>query len=288
LLTTLGAFVYILKRLSTSRDLSMNNKNIILGSLPESLVYSQQNLSINFLLQIINAVSDPIFVKDRQHRFLLLNDAFCEFMGCEREELIGKLDNDFFRESEVGKFWEKDELVFTSSTTIEEEEYLNDAFGFTHLIAAKKSLFVDDAGNKFLICIFRDITTSKKAEEALSAAYTQMEKRLKTDITKRKETEKQQARLVKILEATSDYIAIYNHEGKFIYMNRAGRRMLGIGDDEDITHMHFMQIYPSTITHTLEQQTEKLFAEGIWRGETCLQRQDGTVRPVSQVAMIHK
>jgi two-component system, NtrC family, sensor kinase len=259
----------------------MNNSNTVLGSLSESLVHSTSNLSVDFLLQIINSISDPMFVKDHQHRFLLMNDAFCQFMGCKRENIIGKSNYDLFSQVEACDFWEKDELVFSSSTTVEHEEYLTDAYGFTHFVAAKKSVFTDDMGNKYLTCIIRDITKHKLAEEALRQNEGK-------DINARKQAEKQQAMLVKILEATSDYVAISNDEGNLIYMNRAGRRMLGIGDDEDISNTHFMDIFPKNMTQALEKQTEELFAEGIWRGESCLQRRDGSVIPVSQVSMIHQ
>lgn len=39
------------------------------------------NFSAGFLLQIINGTSDPIFVKDRQHCWVLANDAYCNFIG---------------------------------------------------------------------------------------------------------------------------------------------------------------------------------------------------------------
>jgi two-component system, NtrC family, sensor kinase len=259
----------------------MNNSNIILGSLSESLVCSPGNLSVDFLLQIINSISDPMFVKDHQHRFFLLNDAFCQFMGYEREDIIGKSDYDLFPQVEARESWKKEELVFTSNTTFEYEEYFTDAFGLTHFVASKKSVFTDDTGNQYLTCIIRDITKSKLTEEALRQSE-------RKDIIARKKAEKQQAMLVKILEATSDYVAISNDEGNFIYINRAGREMLGIGDDEDISNMHFMDIFPDSMTQTLEKQTEKLFAEGIWRGESFLQRRDGSVIPVSQVSMIHQ
>ncbi|WGV23225.1 PAS domain S-box protein [Halotia branconii] len=123
-----------------------------------SLDNSQEDFSATFLLQIINGTEDPIFVKDRQHRLMLLNDAFCNFLGFKREELIGKSDYDFFPKAEADVFWEKDELVFTTGMTNENEESLTDAQGVTHFISTKKSLFQDSAGNQFLVGNIRDIT----------------------------------------------------------------------------------------------------------------------------------
>ncbi|HBL57667.1 MAG TPA: hypothetical protein DDZ80_03675, partial [Cyanobacteria bacterium UBA8803] len=120
-----------------------------------------------FLNNILNAIPDPIFVKDEQHRWIVFNDAFCQFMGRSRPELMGKSDYDFFPKAEADVFWQKDNLVFTSGLEHENEEYFTDAQGQTHAISTKKSVFQDAAANKILVGTIRDITARKQAEEAL-------------------------------------------------------------------------------------------------------------------------
>ena len=60
-----------------------------------------------------------------------------------------------------------DELVFHSSTAVENEEEFTDARGTTHLIATKRSLYKDATGNLFLVGVIRDITERKRSEEQL-------------------------------------------------------------------------------------------------------------------------
>ncbi|MEH2246380.1 MAG: PAS domain S-box protein [Nostoc sp.] len=127
----------------------------------------QQNFSPAFLHQMINSISDPIFVKDRQHRWILLNDAYCDFIGHSREELIGKSDDDFFPQAEADVFWQKDELVFTANITNENQDLFTDAQGITHLISTKKSCFEDETGNKFLVGSIRDIILQNEAGKVL-------------------------------------------------------------------------------------------------------------------------
>ncbi|MFN6569793.1 PAS domain S-box protein [Dendronalium sp. ChiSLP03b] len=127
----------------------------------------QENFSVAFVLQIINGTDDPIFVKDRQHRWVLLNDAFCKLLGRSREELIGKSDYDFFPKAEADVFWEKDELVFTTGISNENEEVLTDDRGLTRFISTKKCLFEDDAGNQFVVGSIRDVTQYKQVEAEL-------------------------------------------------------------------------------------------------------------------------
>jgi len=46
--------------------------------------------SFEFLHGIVNAIADPVLVKDRQHRFIFVNDPMCRFLGRSREELLRK------------------------------------------------------------------------------------------------------------------------------------------------------------------------------------------------------
>ncbi|MBH8560978.1 PAS domain S-box protein [Nostoc sp. CENA67] len=129
-----------------------------------------ESFSIAVVLQLLNSTDDPIFVKDRQHRWVLLNDAFCKFLGCSREELIGKSDYDFLPKAEADIYWEKDELVFLTGITHENEESFTDIQGVSRFISIKKCLFADDAGNKFLFGSIRDLTQYKQLETELYQA----------------------------------------------------------------------------------------------------------------------
>ncbi|MCX5787638.1 MAG: PocR ligand-binding domain-containing protein [Elusimicrobia bacterium] len=131
----------------------------------ELLVYSAQLAeSRDFLSSIIDSVADPIFVKDRLHRWVLLNKAYCEFMGYTREELIGKSDTDFFPKEEAEVFWAKDEEVFKSGKTNVNEEKFTDSKGRLHVIVTKKELYRDAEGKEFIVGVIRDVTGSKRVE----------------------------------------------------------------------------------------------------------------------------
>jgi PAS domain S-box-containing protein len=82
--------------------------------------------SKDYLDEIINSIGDPMFVKDRQHRFILVNDAFCAVTDHTREEFIGKTDYDFFPREQVDVFWEKEELVFQTGKENVNEELITD------------------------------------------------------------------------------------------------------------------------------------------------------------------
>jgi len=124
--------------------------------------------SRHFLKRVIDAIADPVFVKDRQHRWILLNKAFCELIGHSLEDLLGKSDYDFFPEHEADVFWTKDEVVFNSGEEDANEEEITSHDGVTRTIVTKKTRYTDDGGQQFLVGCIMDITARKQAEALLS------------------------------------------------------------------------------------------------------------------------
>ena len=90
---------------------------------------TSQRESKEFLDKIINSISDPIFVIDRQHRHVLVNKAMCEMSNRPCGEFIGKTPYDFFPKEQVDIFLQKDELVFETGKESVNEETITDSQG---------------------------------------------------------------------------------------------------------------------------------------------------------------
>ena len=75
-----------------------------------------------FLHALVNALQEPFFVKDEQHRWLMLNDAACRAMGYPREYLIGKSDYDISPKEQADVFWQRDNFVLAHGSDVNEEE----------------------------------------------------------------------------------------------------------------------------------------------------------------------
>lgn len=123
--------------------------------------------STEFLDRVINTIPDPVFVKDKKHRWIVLNEAYSKFLGKPIKELIEKSDHEVFPEHEADVFWEQDDLVFRYGSELEHEEEFTNSNGITYHIATKRSLHRDASGNTFLVGVIRDITQRKYIEEEL-------------------------------------------------------------------------------------------------------------------------
>lgn len=128
-----------------------------------------------FLSGIIDALADPVFVKDREHRWVLLNDAYCRFMGYPRNELLGRSDPDFFPAEEAAVFWARDDQVFDAGVENVNEERFTDAKGVTHVIITKKAIFTSADGEQLLVGVIRDVTDLRMAQQALEAHRERLE-----------------------------------------------------------------------------------------------------------------
>ncbi len=132
--------------------------------------------SRDFLNNILNSVPDPIFVKDESHRWIILNDAYCDFVGFPREELLGKTDYDFFSDEQADTSWEKDDAVFSTNIENVHEEKFTDSSDELRTISTKRALFKHPAtGKKTLVGVMRDITDIKRTEAELIAYKEHLE-----------------------------------------------------------------------------------------------------------------
>ena len=126
----------------------------------------------NFLQNIIDSVPDPIFVKNRQHKWIFGNLEFANLLGVAKDQFLGKSDSDFFEDVLKNTYWEFDEKVFNSGVSSENEEKIRDSKGEYRDILTKKSLMLEmEADSEFgsgpmLVGIIRDITEIKKIQKS--------------------------------------------------------------------------------------------------------------------------
>ncbi len=127
-------------------------------------------MSADFLQRVLDCMSDPVFVKDRQHRWVAFNAAFCKLLGLPREKLLNKSDPDLFPPEQVEVFWRLDDQLFASGEINENEEQLTDEAGRAHTIWTRKCPLRDADGHiTGLVGVISDITTLRERLGSLDA-----------------------------------------------------------------------------------------------------------------------
>ncbi len=109
------------------------------------------------------------------------------------------------------------------------------------------------------------------------------------DVTERKSSEEELIRLSSILEATSDYVGIVSLTQQAVYLNKAGRKVFGCGETEDISKYKMSDFSPTWTNELIEKEAiPNVLKKGKWLGETAKLSKNGVEIPVSQVIIMHK
>jgi PAS domain S-box-containing protein len=109
------------------------------------------------------------------------------------------------------------------------------------------------------------------------------------DVTQQRAVEDERARLSAVLDATPDFVGVAGGNGRAIYINRAGRRMLGIPPDADVTGIGLTAVYPPDArAHQIAVAIPTALRDGAWSGDTTVMAAGGQVIPVSQVVISHE
>ncbi len=120
-----------------------------------------------FLQHLLDAVPSPIFVKDRAHRWIAFNDAFCGFIGRSREEMIGRSDDDFHSRDIVEAFWQQDDEVMQTGEVKTRERAFTDREGRARWALTRKTAFDLPSGERYLVGVITDVSELKEAHNEL-------------------------------------------------------------------------------------------------------------------------
>ncbi len=210
--------------------------------------------SRRFIQEILNAIPDPVFVKDKSHRWIYANDAFSEMLGKPFEEYQHKTDHDLFPKEMAEVYWAGDDMVFNSRQPRENEELIQLSSG-VHTILTKKSLCRSQTGEDFLVGVIRDVTDRKAAEELANNLFT-------------------------LIESSSEIFAYCDHKGTPVYVNMRARELLGW----DITSRTISDFVSSASYETLINEALPTASHGgTWEGEIELKNlKTGSYLPIWQ------
>ncbi|MGH1364396.1 MAG: PAS domain S-box protein [Calditrichia bacterium] len=109
------------------------------------------------------------------------------------------------------------------------------------------------------------------------------------DVTERSRSEEALQRFMAILEATTDFVSMINKDGYSLYINQAGRDMLGLSNEQDVLEKHFRDFHPPDVAEIIEKEGMPIaIKEGVWSNETVFMGPDNKEIPTLQVLIAHK
>jgi len=130
--------------------------------------HSHLDATLKFLTTVISSVPIPLFYKDREGRYIGVNDAFAELMGFSPDYYKGKTVMELWPSEYAQVYHDKDlELMNHPKRQIYEFK-VRDKNGIDHRVIWSKDVFRDEHGQVAgIVGAFQDISERVRAEEAL-------------------------------------------------------------------------------------------------------------------------
>jgi len=191
-------------------------------------------LRSKLLLQsVIDSTPDWMYVKDTQHRFLMVNRSFAEAQNVNSRDMINKPDTDFFsQELCIGNpdkgilgFHADDNQAFKGQTVHNPRNIVTWADGSLHIYDTYKIPLADQSGKIYAALVYsRDITDQRRAEDEREASFKTLQKTLHDVINT----------MSKIVEMRDPYTS--GHQGRVAELSGAIARQMKL-DDARVEHL---------------------------------------------------
>jgi PAS domain S-box-containing protein len=140
-----------------------------------STLQEKINEQHQLLLNVTNSISDLLFYKDMDFRYIGCNQAFSDFLGLPIEFIVGRTDYDLFAKEFADLFRLKDTETVQSLQTQSNHEWVAHADGRMLYLLTQKSPLIDVAGKMIgLVGISRDLSETHDLENQLHKANSHL------------------------------------------------------------------------------------------------------------------
>jgi PAS domain S-box-containing protein len=156
--------------------------------------------SHTLLRTLVEGIGDPVYVKDRQGRYLLGNAALGQVVGVPVAEMIGLTEEEVLGESRAS---DPQTAAVDSAVTFEESRTVGD--DVRHYLTTKAPYHDVDGQVAGVLGILRDVTSLKRAERAVAASAQHLRG---------------------VLDGLLVYVAVVHPGGRLTGMNLALRQAL--------------------------------------------------------------
>lgn len=209
------------------------------------------------LAAVLNRVNDAVLSMDERWRITFANAAAEQLLGRTLEDLLGKNVWTEFPQSLGGVFDREYHYAMSSQHMVAFETPYAPVGGQL----AVRAYPAPDG----ITTIFRDITPRVRLED---------ERRRAVESTRVARIQLRQFRA--LVEDSTDFIAIAGLDRRLIYLNRGGRRLIGLPDDADITALGAPDLLTArSFEHYLAVEAPATAKDGQWTGERWLRHHGG-------------
>ena len=209
---------------------------------------------------LIESAADGIIASDAQGHIDDANPMACRMLAYTREEVLGLSIGDLLAPEDVAR-------VAPAMARISEGEVMRNEW---QLRRKDGTLFPGEVSATMLpggrvLGIVRDITERKRAEA-------------------------QRELLAALIEASPDFCGFADSKTAHIqYINKGGRRMCGIGEDEDVGKLKISDVHPAWMNKRMSDVVLPAAGrDGSWQGDGAFLHRDGREIPVSMALLAHR
>ncbi|GAA5157420.1 ATP-binding protein [Viridibacterium curvum] len=163
--------------------------------------------------RLINAIPQPVYVKDAQSRYVIVNEAFCKLRMLSAEQLIGRAPNDLTQDdAKAALVIAEDREVLDNDIVISKEEHgLHPVTQEERYRWVGKRRCVDHTGQPVLVGATVDLTEWRRAEQATAAA-------LEREIALRERVAAFTQRLIDVIPQP---VYVKHADSRYMLVNRA-------------------------------------------------------------------
>jgi two-component system, cell cycle sensor histidine kinase and response regulator CckA len=216
---------------------------------------------------ILNAIPVRVFWKDKNLVYLGCNAAFARDAGfANPKDIIGKDDYDLAWHDQAELYRADDrQIIQSGSSKLLFEEPLVTPEGTFTLLTSKVPLRNSTGEISGILGTFMDISERKRLEE-------------------------QRELLSALVQASPDFIGYADPKTAQIqYINKHGRKMCGIGEDEDLAALKISDVHPAWMNQLMtEVILPAAVRDGLWEGDGAFMDRNGREIPVSMLLLARK
>jgi PAS domain S-box-containing protein len=230
-----GVIVVYITHLTTRRRRTLDQANAALRRLSSAAERAAAHTR-----DVIELAPDAFFLANLDARFTDVNRAACRLLGYGRDELLRMSIFDIIPPEEAARLQATRRRLLVPGATIQNEWRLKRKDGALVPVEVSANILDDGRWQAFV-----------------------------RDITERKLVEDQRQVFVSLLDNSVDFIGIADPTGKPIYLNAAGRRMIGLAPDFPVEELQIQDCYPPEIRSFVTDVLLKTMVErGVWSGDT--------------------